>query len=155
MAPGNPLGAVPLYDSENPRTFTARALEAVSGGDLVMCSGANNVVSSGADTFATSDMVVALSDDNQRGNGLAIATVGSNSNVAIATRGDWILKAGGSVFPGTLVETIGDEVAVQTLSSGGVPTGLHTRITAAKAIGRSKTAAASGGFAVISLGGLL
>ncbi len=151
MAPGNPLGAEAIFDGGNPRTFTAKAREAVSGGDLLMVSGATAVVGSGASSYVAGDIEVALSDDQQRFNGIALATVSSGNFVAVATRGSYLLKCGGSCLPGQIVETIGDEVAVQSLSSGAVPGGLHTGIMAAKPIGRSQTAGASGGFALVDL----
>ena len=151
MAPGNPLGAVVAFDGEVPRTFTAYAREAVSGGELVACSGATAVVGSDINSFAVTDLQVAKSASAYSVNGIALTTVGSNNATAVATRGDYLLKCGGSVFAGELVETIGDEVAVQTITSGAVPNGLYGNVLGAKAIGRAKTAGASGGFALVSL----
>jgi len=149
--PGNALGAVVIFDADSPRTFTGRALEAISGGELVMCSGGTAALSSGATGFATTDILVAVSDDNQRFNGIALNQAGSNTNVTVAQRGAYILKAGGSCLPGTVAETIGDSVAVQSLSSGVIPDGLHTNIMAAKPIGRIIVPDASGGFALVHL----
>lgn len=149
--PGNPLGAICLLDGDNPRIFTAKAREAISGGEFVFVSGDTALLSSGADSYAVSDITVALSASNVRFNGIALANTGSAGTAAVATRGAYILLCGGSVFGGTLVETIGDSVAVQSLSSGAVPTGMYTGIMSGKIIGRAMTDGASGGFALIDI----
>ena len=150
-SPGNGYGAVCVFDGENPRTFTARAREVISGGEFVMASGAEGAFGSGIDSYANGDVIVALSAATDKFNGIALSTVGSNYNVTVATRGAYILKCGGSVLAGTLVESLGDSVAVQSLTSGAVPTGLYTGIMSGKVIGRALTAGASGGYALIDL----
>lgn len=149
--PGNPLGAVALLDGENPRIFTASAVEAISGGQFVYTSGATAVVSSGTSSFVASDIQVAGTADATKFNGIALHNAASGAYVSVASRGSFILKCGGSVFGGTLVETIGDSIAVQTLTSGAVPGGLYAGVPGAKTIGRALTDGASGGFAIISI----
>lgn len=151
MAPGNPLGAVVVFDGENPRTFTAVAREAISGGEFVFVSGATAVVGSDASSYAGTDLLVAQTAAANRFNGVALANAGSNSTVGVATRGAYLVKCGGSVFGGTLVETIGDEVAVQSLTSGAVPSALYVGVPGAKTIGRAMTDGASGGFALVDI----
>lgn len=149
--PGNPNGAVVVFDGETPRTFTAIARAAISGGEFVFVSGATGVVGSGADTYVASNIKVALSASADRVNGMALQNAGSNSYLTILQRGAALVKCGGSVFGGMPVETIGDSVAVQSLSSGAVPGGLHTGVPGAKNIGRALTDGASGGFALVYL----
>lgn len=150
-APGNPYGAVAVLDGEVPRTFTAYAVESISGGQFVYVSGATGNVSSGASSFISSDIQVGVTADATKFNGIALANVASGAIVAVASRGSFILKCGGSVFGGTLCETIADSIAVQTLSSGAVPSALYTLVPGAKIMGRALTDGASGGFAVISI----
>lgn len=149
--PGNTNGAVVLYDGENPRTFTGRAREAISGGEFVFVSGGTGVVGATSALFSTGSIDISLVAASDRFNGIALNTVASGGNVTVATRGAYLLLCGGSVFGGMKAETIGDSVAVQSLSSGGVPTGLHSRITANKIIGRAWSDGASGGFALVDI----
>lgn len=149
--PGNPNGAVVLLDGETPRTFTAKARAAISGGEFVFVSGATGVVGSGADSYASSDILVALSASADRVNGMALQNAGSNSYLTILQRGGVLAKCGGSVFGGMPIETIGDSVAIQSLSSGAVPSALHAGVPGAKNIGRAITDGASGGFAFVYL----
>ena len=147
--PGNPNGAVVIFDGETPRTFTAKARAAISGGEFVFVSGATGIVGSGADSYTSDDIQVALVASNERFNGVALQNAGSNAYLTILQRGALLLKCGGSVYGGTVVETIGDSVAVQTLSSGAVPSALQAGVPGAKSIGRALTDGASGGFALI------
>jgi hypothetical protein len=149
--PGNPYGAVAVLDGENPRTFTAYAVEAISGGQFVYVSGATGAVGSSTSSFLSSDIQVGVTADATKFNGIALANVASGGIVAVASRGSFILKCGGSVFGGTIVETIGDSIAVQTLTSGAVPSALYAGVPGAKNAGRALTDGASGGFAIISI----
>ena len=149
--PGNPNGPVVFYDDEVPRSFTARAREVISGGEFVFVSGATGIISSGTSSIADGDIKVALVASNERFNGIALQNAASGADLAIATRGTYLLRCGGSVFGGMLVETIADSVAVQSLSSGAVPSGYHVGIMAAKIIGRAQCDGASGGFALIAI----
>jgi len=149
--PGNPVGAVVFYDGENPRTFTAKAKEVISGGEFVFVSGATGVIGSRVDSIVDGDIQVALSAAKDRFNGVALNNAGSNGYVTIATRGAYLLRCGGSVFGGMLVETIADSVAVQSLSSGPVPSAVHADVMAAKIIGRALSDGASGGFCLVDI----
>jgi hypothetical protein len=142
----NPLGAVVLADGECPRTFTGRARETVSGGQFVVVSGTANPVSSGADSFATSDLVVALIGNTTACNGIALNNAGSNQLVTVATRGTYIVRAADAVSGGHLVYPVNG--TVQGVAT--VPINISYSGTT---IGRSLTDAASGTnlFTVISL----
>jgi len=100
----NPLGTVVIFDSEVPRTFTATAIDTVSGGDLVSVhSGTDTLVSSGASSFASSDILVQPARDNTLFNGIALNNAGSNGVTTVATRGAYLVKAGEIVSGGALV----------------------------------------------------
>ncbi|MHA1290850.1 MAG: hypothetical protein ACTSPB_25985 [Candidatus Thorarchaeota archaeon] len=141
-APLNPYGAVAVFDGENPRTFTAKARVDISGGALVVVSGAANAVGSHADSFKTSDIVVDLQSSTlDFCNGIALTNAGSNSNVAVATRGAYLVRAA-SVISG------GQEVIPYSGTIGGVqanPCGTYaTGLISGTTIGRCLIPSASG-----------
>lgn len=140
-----------VFDGDNPRTFTGIARETISGGQLVVVSGAgNNVIGSSISQYATSDIQVAKIVSPEAVNGIALNTVTSGQVITVATRGAYILGAAGSVLAGRLVEAV-DSDNIQTLSSGAVPSALHAKVPGAKIIGRAITEAGSEGFALIDL----
>lgn len=144
MAPGNPVGYVPVFDGEVPRTFTGYAREAISGGELVFASGADGVVSSGANSFATTDLLFATGASGAQYFGVALANAGSNEAVTVATRGAVILKTNGTVTPSFPVLTDGNQ---SVANAGSVAGNLaHQRI-----VGRAVTGAASGGYVIVDL----
>jgi len=91
--PINPLGAVIIFDGENPRIITGRARTVISGGDFVVVSGAANAVSSGADSFVTTDIVLDIINNSNHVNGVALHNAGSNTNVSFATKGAYIVRS--------------------------------------------------------------
>lgn len=154
--PTNAYGAVVAFDGETPRTFTAKAYATVSGGEYVTCSGNGGLLGSHISSYAFGDIIVAPTADSERVNGIALNTATSGNEVTVATRGTYLVKAGGSILAGTAVEAIDGELT-QSLSSGTVPTGLHEGLMAQKNIGRALTSAASGttpGYAFITLSNL-
>ena len=133
----NPLGAVVVFDGENPRTFTGRARTAISGGNLVVVSGAPNAVSSGTDSFATSDIVIDILNNSNFCNGISLNTVGSNGLVTVATRGVYIMRAAGAVSGGvSVVPFSGTNQAVIAQAINAASSGTT--------IGRAMTAIGSG-----------
>jgi len=146
----NTMGFVPITDGEVPRTISAVALETISGGQCVVLSGAFNAVGSQSASFATTDLTAALVVDSERVNGVATQNVTSGNLVSVCTRGSVILKTLGSVLQGTKVEAVSSE-GVQSLSSGVIPNGLYTKISANKAMGRAFTAAGSNQHALIQI----
>ena len=100
----NPLGAQVVMDGANPRTFTAKALEVVSGGQLVCISGVTNMVGSQVSSFADGDLTVIGAIDDVLCNGIAINNAGSDELVTVATRGAYLMSAGGAVSGGALVQ---------------------------------------------------
>lgn len=126
-----------IYDSEVPRTFTARAREVISGGQFVVVSGAAGVVGSTAASFITGSVVATLLVDTNHANGIALNNAGSNSNVTIATRGTYITNSADAISGGVHVYPVNG--TVQGVKS--VPISISYSGTI---IGRAITAAASG-----------
>jgi len=145
MAVGNPLGAVCLFDGENPRTFTGKAMEVISGGQFVYVSGADGTaqVGSQAASFADDDLKVALKDKYEMCNGIALTNAGSDDLVTVATRGTYLIKAGGAISGGMLLAS--DEDCVLAISSAAVGSEFIG------VVGRSFTNAGSEGYVLASL----
>ena len=145
----NPLGAQVILDGENPRTFTAKALETISGGFLVNTSGATSDVGSQVSSYSTSDVKVIGAQDAKLCNGIALNNAGSNELVTVATRGTYLMRCGGTVSGGASVQhNASGNVANHTLL-GSVSVGT----LGPTVIGRAVTTSASGtaNFALVSL----
>jgi len=142
---GNPLGAVALFDGENPRTFTGKARETISGGQFVYVSGADATaqVGSRASSFADGDLEIALKDTYEMCNGLALSNAGSEDLVTIATRGKFLVKAGGAISGGMLVSC--EEDCVLAISSAAVGSEMIGYI------GRALTNAGSEDYCLVAL----
>lgn len=131
-------GAVDIVtDNEMPRGFTALARTAISGGQFVTVSGAANVIGSVMQTFVPGSIVVDLlgADENQAV-GIALYNAGSNTPVAIATRGLYIATVGGVVSGGYPVKVISGTVQYVTNAVGVAGS--------TQPVGRALTAADSG-----------
>jgi len=144
----NPLGAQVVLDGENPRTFTAKALETISGGFLVNTSGATSDVGSQVSSFTTGDVKVVGAQNAKLCNGIALNNAGSNELVTVATRGDYLMRCGGIVSGGAIVTHNASGNISNLLSSTS-----GTGVLSDTAIGRAKTTSASGTslFALVSL----
>jgi len=157
MTSTNEMGATVVFDGGCPRTITFKAMLDISGGQFVVFSGAGvgGLVSSGASTFSAADILAvpcyaSLGSALEQINGIALYDVASGTYGAAATRGAYIVKVGGSLSPGTLVEAMGP-TAVRTIGSKVVPTaefagnaGTATCIPGATTIGRCIVPGASG-----------
>lgn len=158
MTAANEMGAVVLFDGGCPRTITGKAREAISGGCFVVISGTavvGGVVTSGGTSFAANDLEFCLCRTSfgsgvDQINGIALAPIASGAYGTIATRGAFIVKAGGSVLEGTLVEALSN-TCVRTVGSKVVPTeaqagvgNVSTNIAGTTHIGRALTGTASG-----------
>jgi len=158
MTAANELGIQVVFDGACPRTITGKARENISGGCFVVCSGTavtTGVITSGATSFVASDIEFALCTTSfgsgvEQINGISLAPIASGAYGTIATRGAYIVKAGGSVLEGTLVEAL-SATCVQTLGSKAVPTNpqagvgnVSCKIPGATTIGRALTGATSG-----------
>ena len=147
----NPLGAQQVHDFGVPFIITGRAREIISGGHLVMASGAESVVSSGLVSFAGgSDLQFSAAASGAKFNGVALNNVASGGLLQVAKAGVFILPCDGSVLAGEPVECLGRE-AVQTIGSLAIPAAAFDAGMASRRIGRALTAGASGGFAVIDI----
>lgn len=133
-----------LYtDGGVPRTFTARARETMSGGQFVFCSGTEDVVSSGVNSIANTDIQVALGGSGLTVNGIVLSssTVGSNSYVSVLRTGDIIVTAAGIISGGQPVHCNGADAVV-----GAVGSQAHGW---AGVCGRAITGATSGAYALV------
>lgn len=146
----NTLGAVALMDGESPLIFTAIACATVSGGQFVYCSGTNGaVVGSGANTYASSDLLVAPSIYGDQVNGLALYNVasGTNNYVAVARKGSFLVQASDVVSGGTpVVFNSGGVANIFAVGSGTTPGALQFL-----SIGRAMSCGDSGGYALVAL----
>ena len=113
----NAYGAVGLLDGGAPRTITVKARANISGGYWVLGSSADNVVSSGANSYAASDLE-GYPMGNQVGSsviGLCIADTASGNYAPVAQRGTFILP----VASGT---AIGSHYAGWPIAAGSMGT---------------------------------
>ena len=139
----NPAGYVPVLDFGAPRIISGRAREAISGGQLVFCSGAAAaaVVSSGANSFnPVTDILFATGASGTNYVGIAIQTVGSNSSLSVATAGVHIITAAGTIVGGRTVVANGGDAVAEGTAAGTV-------------IGRALCPAGSEGYVLVDLGG--
>ncbi len=143
---GNPAGYVPIFDGGNPRIVGGLARsETISGGVFVFASGASGVVSSGANSFVAGDLLFARDASGGQFNGIAVQTAGSNTELAVATRGSFLLVCNAAVVPGTKVKCDGNN------SVAGVGSASESAFKDSLAIGRALTQGASGGYALIDI----
>lgn len=143
----NTAGYVPILGQFNPRTITGKAGDAIiSGGDFVTASGATGVVSSGANSFATSDLKFAGTADASglAFTGIATQTAGSNATITVMTRGAVIVTADGDVTAGYPVGIKGND-AVHNIVAG-------STTASAYGVGRALTTATSGTLCVVDFG---
>ena len=145
----NPLGAQVVTDGGVPRTFTARALEVISGGQFVVISGATGMVGSSVSSFADGDLVVTSALSSPLCNGLALNNAGSNALITVATRGAYLCSAGQSISGGAQVSHNESGAVQNILNTGSVP--LTTM--GPTPIGRARSTSASGtsNYALIDL----
>jgi len=135
---GNPNGAIQVFDQGAPSIITAIANTNISGGVFVYCSGANAVVGSGLDSYSYTDIKAIGDASGTDFNGIALYSAGSNTPIAIATRGIFVVPAGGTVIGGRWVASNGNAV-VDASTGGGI------------VLGRSLVGAASGGFTLVEI----
>lgn len=146
MAVGNLLGAVCLWDGENPRTFTGTAKETISGGQFVYVSGASAVaqVGSQAASFQDGDLAIKLCDTFGVCNGIALNNAATAELVTIATRGNYLVKSAGPISGGMLAINNGRADAI--CGAGVTDVGSWAGV-----IGRALTNAGSEDYCLISL----
>ena len=158
----NAYGAVGLADGGTPRTFTFMARANISGGYWVVGSTADNVVSSGADSYAASD-IEGYPLATQIGSeviGLNLMDTASGTYGVAAMRGFYILPVGsatriGSIYAGWPVAA-GTNGVVVPLGSNTLlsPLGAAGGIGAeSMQVGKAMTTASNNGtgYVVVSL----
>ena len=138
---GNVSGAQYVFDGGTPRILTGYARQVISGGVFVYASGATNVVTATPDTFVAGDVLFAIDASGGLFNGIALHTAGSNSPIAIATRGVFIVQANGAVIAGMKVKCDGNNAVLENANADDL------------SIGRALTGAASGGFLLVDIKG--
>lgn len=145
----NPVGAVAIFDSENPCIFTARAIANISGGQFVMISGTDGVIfSSGANSYAVNDLTVAPAILYDNVGGLAIQTVpsGTSNYVGIARKGMWLVQSTDMVSGGwPVIFNSGGVCNILSVGSG------TSDVLKDFTIGRAYSSADSGGYALVAL----
>lgn len=141
----NPYGYVPIFDGGTPRIITGYAREAISGGWLVGGSSADGVVSSGADSFVTSDILFDSPASGASFIGVALHNAASGAPLSVATRGAFIITAGDTVYAGRKVATPGADCVIDHYSAGG---SVFTHD-----IGRAFTAAGSTEYCIVDIHG--
>lgn len=160
MVSANESGAVCLFDGECPRTLTFKAREDISGACFVVLSGVTRASANlgpTANTFQASDLEGCyvqpngLSSGVSQINGISLGNVSSGAYGTLATRGAYLVKCGGSVFEGTVIEALSCS-GIQTLSSGNVAYGYQNNGTpGGKGIGRAMTVGIVGSYALVYL----
>ena len=141
----NPAGPVPLFDAEVPRTLTVRASVGVTGGQLIFFSGAASNISSGANSYATNDIVIGGAGSGRLFNGIVTTAgttaSGTNNYVTVAQNGTWILTSAGTVDAGNAVWCNGADAVIGVADT---ITGSYTPI------GRALTNAGSEGYCAVT-----
>ena len=149
----NPLGYQNLTDGGTPRIITGYAKEVISGGQLLGASGAAGVVTSGAASFASSDIelyhIVDLTDGTVSPNfvGVALHDAASGAPLSFATRGAFLLEVSGTiVLAGHKVGCNQDDEVIEAGSSVVGAPGTHI-------IGRAWTTGSEADFVVVDIHG--
>jgi predicted transcriptional regulator len=140
----NSAGFVPLGDGAVPRTWTGKAGDVISGGVFVAGSSADNIVSSGVNSYAYGDIVYQPDASGGAVNGMALQTAESGASVSVVRRGDVICVANGAVTAGMPVSVDGNNAVADCGSVAG-------NLAHQRCIGRAQTGAASGGHCIVHL----
>ena len=145
---GNSAGAIWLNDFGTPKVVSGFVKNVVcSGGTLCYASGAAAVVSSGLNSFNTSDVTFVPDPSGAAFNGIALYSAGSNSPIAVATDGVFILVCNDTVTAGNSVKCDGNN-AVANIGVGSPEIYLGG---ISNPVGVALTEGASGGYAVIQI----
>ena len=144
----NPLGAIQVLDFGSPKVITAYAREIISGGALVYASGVPDVVSSGLNTFVSSDVTTAGGASGAQFLGMALQDTASGAACSVAVDGVFIVGCAGSVYSSQPVLTGGSSL-VANLGSFIVTSDKDSAGTAGKKIGRALTGAIAGEYALV------
>ena len=91
----NTYGYQPIFDGGAPRVITGYAREAVSGAWFLGASGAAGVVSSGTDSFVSSDIELFHTTGSGNFVGICLHNAASGAPVSVATRGTFLVEVSG------------------------------------------------------------
>ncbi len=150
--PANTYGYQPIFDGGAPRVITGYAKEAVSGAWFLGASGAAGVVSSGTDSFVTSDIELFHTLGSGNFVGIALHNAASGGVVSVATRGTFLVEASGgtNLLAGTKVGCNNDDeiiyIGSADMTGGQVPMSLTD-------IGRIWTTGSDSEFVVLDVHG--
>lgn len=144
----NPLGMVAIADGGAPRVFTGYAKEFISGGQFLGASGAAGVVSSGADSYAATDIEVFHTTGSGNFVGIALNDAASGATVAFATKGLFLVPVSGTtnVLAGTRVGCNNDSEVIYLGSVANPWTSINS------SVGRVLTTGSTGDYVVLDLG---
>lgn len=144
--------AVVLFDSESPAIFTGVAVETISGGQFVYCSGTNGAAVTGvASSFTAGDLKIAGATIADQVNGIALynQVSGTNNLISVARRGAFLVRASDVVSGGAPVCFSSGGVANIWSASAGSASIPGTGTLAP--LGRALTAGNSGAQALVAL----
>lgn len=145
----NPVGAVPIFDGGVPKTISAVAGIGVTGGQLIFFSGANNLVSSGADSYATNEIRVAGAASGGLFNGIVLTpgntASGTNNYVTIGTDGAYLITSAATILAGEAILANGADAVIGYTTTGTVVAGSYIPI------GRALTPAGSEGYVLAQI----
>ena len=157
IVPRNPYGAVQLADGGAPRVITVLAYENISGGYWVNGSGEVGVVSSGATSYAASDIrgTTVATQIGSNVIGLALTDIGSNTYGPVAMRGIYLMPGlSGLQVPSGLAGNFfapGSAGTIFTIGSSEVLGSAVDGFPSSWVAGRMLTAGGHGSFAIVSL----
>lgn len=140
----NAVGFVQVFDGGSPRLLPGKAMEVISGGEFVYASGADNTVSSGANSYALTDITYSTDASGAEVTGVAVYNVESGASMSVATRGVVIATAYAAVTAGFPVSVEGTNSVANAGSVAG-------NLAALRNVGRALTSAASGGYCLVHL----
>ncbi len=147
---GNPAGTVMISDGGAPRLISGYAREIISGGCFVFGSTAANVVSSGTNSFAASDIKFCTNATGNAVNGMALNTAASGAIIAVVRAGDVICLADGTVTAGFPVVVTGVNAVRDAPATGSQSAAILGSGTVFP-IGRAVTGAGSEGYCIVHL----
>jgi hypothetical protein len=135
----NPAGFQVVFDYGSPRILTGYAREALSGGWCVVASGAAGTVSSGANSYAASDLKFHSVGSGTDFTGVAMHNAASGALVSVCVGGAVILTSAGTIVAGRKVGVNGGHAVVETATAG-------------RDVGRALTDAGSEGYCLVMIG---
>ena len=148
----NPLGAVALADGGAPRVITGYAREIISGGQFLGASGATGVVTSGASSYASTDIAFFHTTGSGNFVGIALNDAVSGAEIACATKGLYLVPVSGTTnLEAGIRVGCNDSSNVITIGSTTVTVEGEIPLTLTS-VGRILTAGSAGDYVILDLG---